>query len=85
MSTKISGGLGVEVLDIKNTCLLSKWLFILMSESGVWQELLRNKYLTQHTLSEVKAKPTDSPFWKGLLRVKDQFFNIGRFQIGNGE
>ena len=56
-----------------------------MSENGVWQELLRNKYLTQHTLSEVKAKPTDSPFWKGLLRVKDQFFNRGRFQIGNGK
>ena len=68
------------MLDIKNACLLSKWLFKLLSEDGVWQELLRNKYLTQHTLSEVKAKPTDSPFWKGRLRVKDQFFNS--FKLG---
>jgi hypothetical protein len=27
MQTKIPGGLGIEVLDIKNKWLLSKWLF----------------------------------------------------------
>jgi hypothetical protein len=41
------GGLGIEVLDIKNKCLLSKWLFKLLNEEDVWQELLRNKYLSK--------------------------------------
>jgi hypothetical protein len=55
-------GLGIEVLDIKNKCLLNKWLFKLLNEKGMWQELLRNKYLHTHTLSQVQEKPTDSPF-----------------------
>jgi hypothetical protein len=71
---KDQGGLGIEVLELKNRCLLSKWLFKLLNEEGVWQELLHNKYLSQKTLAEVQAKPTDSPFWKGLMRVKDDFF-----------
>jgi hypothetical protein len=71
---KDQGGLGIEVLELKNRCLLSKWLFKLLNEEGVWQELLHNKYLSQKTLAEVQAKPTDSPFWKVLMRVKDDFF-----------
>jgi hypothetical protein len=63
---------------------LSKWLFKLLNEDGVWQELLQNKYLRLKILSEVQAKPTDSPFWKGLMRVKDDFFSRGFFQVGNG-
>jgi hypothetical protein len=30
-------------------------------------------------------KPIDSPFWKGLMRVKEDFFNRGSFNVGNGE
>jgi hypothetical protein len=81
---KDQGGLGIEVLELKNKCLLSKWLFKLLTEEGMWQELLRNKYLKNKTLSQVEANPTDSPFWKGLMRVKDVFFKRGFFEIGNG-
>ena len=77
-------GLGVEVLELKNKCLLSKWLFKLLHEEGVWQELLRNKYFGAKMLAHVEARPTDSPFWKGLMRVKDEFFNRGFFKIGDG-
>jgi hypothetical protein len=59
---KDKGGLGIEVLDIKNNCLLSKWLFKIINEEGMWQELICNKYLKNKTLAEVQAKPTDSPF-----------------------
>jgi hypothetical protein len=81
---KDQGGLGIEVLELKNKCLLSKWLFKLLNEEGMWQELLHNKYLSQKTLAEVQAKPTDSPFWKGLMRIKNDFFTKGYFKIGNG-
>jgi hypothetical protein len=60
--SKDQGGLGVEVLELKNKCLLSKWLFKLLHEDGVWQELLTNKYLTHKTLSQVEATATDSQF-----------------------
>ena len=48
---KDQGGLGVEVLELKNKCLLSKWLFKLLNEEGVWQELIQNKYLRDKTLA----------------------------------
>jgi hypothetical protein len=44
------GGLGIEVLDIKNRCFLCKWPFKLLTEERVWQEFLTNKYL--HTFLE---------------------------------
>ena len=71
---KDQGGLGVEGLDIKNKCLLSKWLFKLLNEEGMWQELIHNKYLKDQTMSQVTAKPTDSQFWKGLMKIKNDFF-----------
>jgi hypothetical protein len=79
------GGLGTEVLELKNKCLLDKWLFKLMNEQGVWQELMQNKYLHSKTSSQVTAKPTDSPFWKGLMKVKKEFFARGNFKVRNGE
>jgi hypothetical protein len=59
---KDQGGLGIEVLELKNKCLLSKWLYKLLSEEGMWQQLLCNKYLKNKTLAQVEVKPTDSPF-----------------------
>ncbi len=37
---KDQGGLGVHNFDIKNSCLLSKWLFQLFNGEGLWQDLL---------------------------------------------
>jgi hypothetical protein len=56
------GGLGIEVLELKNKCLLSKWLFQLLSEKGMWQQLLQKKYIKNKILAQVEAKPNDSPF-----------------------
>jgi hypothetical protein len=67
---KDQGGLCIEVLASKNRCLLGKWLFKLLTEDGVWQELLLNKYIKYKTLSQVEVKPTDFPFWKVLMRMK---------------
>ena len=51
----------------------------------MWQELLCNKYLSGTTLSQVKVKPSDSPVWKGIMKVKDDFFLRGSFQVGDGQ
>jgi hypothetical protein len=50
----------------------------------MWQELIYNKYLKGNTFSQIEEKPTDSPFWKWLMRVKMEFINRGAFKIGNG-
>ena len=69
--------MGVEVLELENRCLLSKWINKLLNEEGVWQEVLHTKYLSKKILVEVEAKPSDSLFWRGLMRVKDDFFKRG--------
>jgi len=47
-------------LETQNKCLLSKWLFKLTNEDGIWQQLLRKKNLEYKTLTQVERKPGDS-------------------------
>jgi hypothetical protein len=81
---KVQDDLGIEVLDLKHKCLLSKWLFKLSTKEGMWQEILENKYLKNKKLSQVEAKPIDLPFWKGHMRVKKYLFARAGFNVGVG-
>jgi hypothetical protein len=81
---KDQGGLGIEVLDIKNKCLLSKWLLKFLNEEDMWQELLHNKYLSDKTLSQFQVKPIGSPFWKEIMHGWMSFFSDVIFIIGDG-
>jgi hypothetical protein len=75
----------MENWEVKNKCLLSKWLYQLTpEEEGIWLQLLQKKYLHCKTLSQVTAHRNDSPFWKGLMRTKVTLFNRGKFIIGDG-
>jgi hypothetical protein len=29
-------------------------------------------------------KPSDSPFWKGIMKVKEELFSRDSFTVGNG-
>jgi hypothetical protein len=51
-----------------------------ISTQGVWQELIQNKYLHFQTLSQVSAKPTDSPFSERTDESQGRFFQSGFFQ-----
>jgi hypothetical protein len=42
---KDQGGMGIMNIDIQNQCLLTKWVYKLINENGMWQELLRRKYV----------------------------------------
>jgi mannosylglycoprotein endo-beta-mannosidase len=83
-TSKDQGGLGVLNLGVHNRCLLSKWLFRLLNEDGIWQQLLRNKYLRDKTLTQVQYLPGDSQFWAGLMKVKEEFLSLGKFDLGDG-
>jgi hypothetical protein len=69
---KDQGGLGILNIDVQNRCLLSKWLFKLINEDGLWQNMLRRKYGNSH-------------FWSGLMRVKESFMSLGHFKLNSGE
>ena len=81
---KDQGGLEVLNLDVHNKCLLSKWLFKLLNRDGVWQQLLKSKYLRDKTLTRVQYMPEESQFWAGLIKVKDEFLSMSRFDLGDG-
>ncbi|WVZ53335.1 LOW QUALITY PROTEIN: hypothetical protein U9M48_004295 [Paspalum notatum var. saurae] len=81
---KEQGGLGILDLEVQNKCLLSKWLFKLANEDGIWQSLLRNKYLKAKPLGDEGKKPGVSHFWAGLMDVKQEFLSLGSFAIGDG-
>jgi hypothetical protein len=81
---KDQGGLGIQNLEIQNECLLIKWLFKLINEDGLWQRILRNKYVSKHTIGSVERKPGDSHFWSELMKVKEKFIRFNSFQLNNG-
>jgi hypothetical protein len=47
---KYLGELGIHELQAKNTVLLGKWLFKLLTKDGVWQTLLKRKYVDSKAL-----------------------------------
>jgi hypothetical protein len=81
---KSLGGMGITHLETQNICLLSKWLFKLMNEDRLRQDILRKKYLNNKRLAQVEKKPGDSQFWSGLMGVKIDFQARGRFLVQDG-
>ena len=56
-------------------------LWKLENEKGVWQDLVRNKYLRKCTLRNSRSKPGQSHFWQGLMKGKPIFCSIvGRWR-----
>ena len=78
---KDQGGLGIHDLNMKNTALLSKWIYKLLTSDGLWQQLLRNKYLGSKYLAQVEWKNGDSHFWSCLMKVKRDFLRFGAFIV----
>jgi hypothetical protein len=82
---KDQGGLGILDLQLQNKCLLAKWIVSLLNTDGIWQKLLTNKHLNSKSLFQVKAKPYDSHFWRGLMKFKEEVLQLGSFSVKDGE
>jgi hypothetical protein len=82
---KDQGAMSIMNIDIQNQCLLSKWVYILINENGMWQELLRRKYMQDKPIGQMHKRSRDSQFWSGLMKVKERFLGYGTFQINNGK
>jgi hypothetical protein len=78
------GGLGVVDLRVMNFCLLCKWLWKLETTDGLWQQMIRAKYLKNKPLSQRVSKPSDSHFWQGVLKTAGTFTRCSRRLVGNG-
>ena len=80
--SKNKGGLGVKDLRKQNINLLTKWWWKLETQQGLWQEVIRAKYLKKDTVTSVKSRFSDSPIWKAIMKVKE-YYLAGRKVIMN--
>jgi len=55
-----------------------------MNGDGVCQQLLRNKYLRNKSLTRAQYMYGDSQFWADLMKVKWVFLSLGKFDLGDG-
>jgi hypothetical protein len=81
--SKSKGGLGVKDLRKQNISLLVKWWWKLETHDGLWQQIIKAKYLKNKSVASVKVRMQDSPGWKTLMKVRDYYF-AGRKVILNG-
>lgn len=56
-------------------------MVIELMRMGAWQQVLRNKYLSNKLITQVDKKPGNSQFWTGLMNVKNQFLSFGNFRL----
>ena len=75
------GGLEIQNSNLHNKSLLNKWLYKLCNIDEMWPKLLRNQYINNKALSQVKRKARDSHFWMDFMAVKDQFLDLVRFNL----
>jgi hypothetical protein len=79
------GGLSIKDIRKINLSLLCKWLWKHDRENGLWQQIIKYKYLRHDSICSVKHKQTDSPMWADLLKVRNLYLQGRKFVIGNGK
>ena len=82
--TKEKGGLGVKDLRKMNISLLCKWWWKIEKEEGLWQEIVRQKYLQNPCIAQLKKRQSNSPFWNDLLSIRSYFLKGRMIKVGNG-
>jgi hypothetical protein len=61
---KEKGGLGIKDLDKMNKSLLVKLWWKLKSKDGLWQKLVKAKYVKGKPVAYIEPRQTYSPSWK---------------------
>ncbi len=60
-------------------------MYKLINEEGVWQDLLKRKYLYNKSITQVNQKQGDSHFWSGLMKVKSTLLDMGSSIVNDGK
>jgi hypothetical protein len=82
---KKKGGLGIKDMRKLNLSLLCKWWWILETWEGLWQDLVRVKYIKQKPLCLVPNRHNVSPVWSDLLKVRHIYVKGKTFRVNNGQ
>jgi len=66
-----------------NLSLLCKWWW--EKGEGLWQEIVKKKYIKQSSICMLNKKPSNSPVWNDLLKVKDLYLQGRIMLMGDGK
>jgi hypothetical protein len=83
--SKKKGGLGIKDIRKMNISLLCKWWWRLEKEHGVWQDIVKAKYLQHDGVRSVKHRINDSHVWTDLLKIKHIYLNGRKIETKNGQ
>jgi len=83
--SKKQGGLGIKNIRKMNISLLCKWWWKLEAKNGLWQQIVRQKYLSSDNVGSVKHRLDDSPMWSDLLKVKSIYLKGRSMLVKNGK
>jgi hypothetical protein len=70
VKARTKGGLGIKDIGKTNISLLCKWWWRLEKEKGLWQDLIKKKYLQNDGVSIVRHMINDSLVWCDLLKIR---------------
>jgi hypothetical protein len=68
-----------------NEALLAKWIWKLENSNGLWQTIIRHKYVKGRPIISVKKRQSDSHFWKGILAVRVSFYKFCKKKLAMAE
>jgi hypothetical protein len=78
-------GLGIKNLWKMNIALLCKWWWALETGNGLWQEIVKVKYVKGSPICLIPNRINDSPIWKDLMKVRQIYLRGRGIKINNGE
>jgi len=84
--SKKKGGLGIKNIRKMNVSLLCKWWWKLENEDGLWQSIVKTKYMSNNQLiGSVKHRVDDSPIWSDLLKIRPVYLKGRSTKVRNGK
>ena len=66
----------------QNNSLMVKCWCKLDTQKGIWQDIIKARYLKNCSIATVKPRFSYPPCWKAILKVKDLYMMGRRIHIG---
>jgi hypothetical protein len=85
LGIKEKGGLGIKDLRKLNISLLCKWWWNVENGRGIWQEIVKMKYMKNGGIAHISKGSNNSPVCNDLLKVRHIYLSRRSMLVGNGK
>jgi hypothetical protein len=78
-------GLGIKNLRKVNVSLICMWWWILENEEGLWQDIVKLKYVKNKSICHILNRQNDSSAWKDFMKIRHIYIKGREFKVKNGK